>query len=143
MNFSKLLLAIVTLFLTVSLAVSVKVDRPGEAEEESSHIVTGTVLAIYSKVARVKGYETTYCVAEMRIEAVEKGSGLEARDLIYVRYIGAMRWMSKGPMPVGPAGHINTPSEGEKRRVCLVRNADGGWDAYYVCGFRPIAKGKP
>ena len=142
MTVRKLLVTLAALLLAARPAVGVKVDGPGEAEERSSHIVSGTVTGIYSKVRRDTQYEYTYCVAEMRVEGIEKGDGIKPRDLIYVRYLGAMRWISKEPSQPGPAGHDNTPTEGEKRRVCLVRNADGGWDVYYVSGFRPITEKK-
>ena len=122
---------------------AVKVDMPGQAERESSHILTGTVLAIYSKVTRDAYYESSHCVAAVRIESIEKGGGLKAGDLIYVRYIGSMSWIGKGGMPPGPSGHENTPGEGEKRKICLTRNADGGYDVYYVSGFQKAGEKTP
>jgi len=37
--------------------------------------------------------------------------------------------------PPGPAGHQNVPREGDRRKICLTRNPDGGFDVDYVSGF--------
>jgi|GEM_PF-4613667 len=52
MNFRPLLACLPTLLALIAFAQAVKVDLPGQAERESTHIVTGTVTAIYSRVVR-------------------------------------------------------------------------------------------
>jgi hypothetical protein len=122
---------------------AVKVDMPGQAESESSNIVTGTVISIYSKVIRDSSYEWNHCVAAVRIEKIEKGDGLKTGDLVYVRYISSSKWVGKGPMPPGPGGHENVPAEGQRRKICLTKNPDGGFDVYYVSGFKMPDEKKP
>jgi hypothetical protein len=122
---------------------AVKVDLPGQAESESSNIVTGTITAIYSKITRDSSYEWNHCVAAVRIEKIEKGDGMKTGDLIYVRYISSTKWVGKDPMPPGPGGHNNVPSEGQRRKICLTKNPDGGFDVYYVSGFKMPDEKKP
>jgi hypothetical protein len=136
MNLKYLIAASLAWFSFVEATHAVKVDLPGQAEKESSNIVTGTVTAIYSKIIRDPSYEWNHCVAVVRIEKIDKGDGLKAGDLIYVRYISSTKWIGKGPMPPGPGGHDNVPAEGEKRKICLTKNSDGGFDVYYVSGFK-------
>jgi hypothetical protein len=140
----KYLIAVSMAWLSlVGVTHAVKVDLPGEAENKSSNIVTGAVTAIYSKITRDSSYEWNHCVAAVRIEKIDKGDGLKAGDLIYVRYIAGTKWIGKGMMPPGPGGHNNVPAEGEKRKICLTKNPDGGFDVYYVSGFKMPDEKKP
>jgi len=143
MDLKTLLFVFIASLCLVVTARAVKVDLPGQAEKESSHILTGTVTAIYSKTVRDASYEWTHCVAAIRIESIQKGEGFKTGDLIFVRYINSNRWIGKGVPPPGPGGHNNVPAEGERRKVCLSRNADGGFDVYYVSGFQPADDKKP
>lgn len=136
MNFRSLIALSLAGVLLASSAHAVKVDMPGQAEKESSHILTGTVTAIYAKVVREPKREWTHCVAAIRVESVEKGDGVKIGELIYVRYIGGVRWLSRGTPEIGPAGHENVPREGDRRKVCLTRGRDGAFDVYYVSGFK-------
>jgi hypothetical protein len=138
--------SVVILVSSLCLIVStqaVKVDAPGEAENGSSNILTGTITAIYSRIVRDANYEWNHCVAAVRIESIQKGEGLKTGDLIFVRYISSNRWIGKGAMPPGPSGHNNVPGEGDRRKVCLNRNADGGLDVFYVSGFKAADDKKP
>ncbi|MEO8350690.1 MAG: hypothetical protein ABI680_03105 [Chthoniobacteraceae bacterium] len=130
-----LTLSILT-FLIIAPSQAVKIDGPREAENNSTHIVTGKVTAIYSKVTRAEAEETTRCIAQVELDGVEKGDGLAKGQTIYVRYLGAMRWIGKGGQPIGPGPHNNCPAEGDRVKVCRVRNSDGTFDVYYVSGFR-------
>lgn len=113
-----------------------KADYPGEAEEKATNILTGTVTTIYSKVTRTEAHETGHYIAEVRVESVQKGEGIQPGQLAYVRYWHHLKWLEKGPIPPGPSGHANIPKEGERRRICLVKSADGALDVYYVSGFK-------
>ncbi len=137
MHFRSLASILLFSLLAMTAARAVKVDWPGRAESESTHIVVGTVTAIYSKITRDESYETTHCLAEVRIESVEKGDGLKADEIVCVRYIGSMRWIGKEGLPMeGP--HRNVPKEGEKLKICLVQNADKSLDVYYISGFKKL-----
>jgi hypothetical protein len=81
---------------------AVKVDMPGQAEKESSNIVTGTITAIYSKTIRDSSYQWTHCVAAVRVESIEKGDELKIGELVYVRYIGGTKWIGAGPAAARP-----------------------------------------
>lgn len=130
------ILPITTCLLVAGVCLGEKADFPGEAEEKATHILTGTVAAIYSKITRTEANETVYYVAEVRVENVEKGEGIRPGQLAYVRYWHHLKWLEKGPIAPGPSGHANIPKEGDKRRMCLVRGADGSLDVYYVSGFK-------
>jgi hypothetical protein len=134
---------LLTCLCLVVTTQAVKVDAPGQAENESSNILTGTITAIYSRIVRDASYEWNHCVAAVRIESIQKGQGLKIGDLIFVRYISSNRWIGKGEMPPGPGGHNNVPAEGDRRKVCLSKNADGGFDVYYVSGFQVADDKKP
>jgi hypothetical protein len=135
---------ITTAFLMLAaFAFAEKVDSPGEAEEKSTHILNGTVTAVYSKQANTAKYETAYHVAEVRVDRVEKGDSVKPGQVVYVRYWRHLKYLGDGPAEPGPSGHANQPKEGEKRRICLVRAADGAFDVYYVGGFKNISEKAP
>jgi hypothetical protein len=129
--------------LSATLAFGVKVDGPGEAEAKSTHILNGTVSGVYSRIARDATHEVTYSIAEVKVDSVEKGEGFAPGQVIYVRYIASMRWISKDPMPPGPGPHSNIPKQGESRRIFLAKNTDGTLDVFYVGGFKNVEPKKP
>jgi hypothetical protein len=135
MNRKTLVAAVFALLFTALQVSAVKVDRPEEAENNATHIVSGKVTAVYSKITRTEKEETAHCVAEIQVEKVERGGGLKTGSVLYVRYLGSKRWLGGGPPAIGPGPHDNCPSEGQSVRVRLVRAADGGFDVYYVSGF--------
>ena len=124
------------LLLTGVSSYGEKADYPGEAEEKATHILTGTVSAIFSKVTRSDSYETASYLAEVQIEGVEKGEGFQPGQVAYVRYWHHLKWLKDGIIEPGPSGHANMPKEGEKRRICLVRRTNGALDVYYLTGFK-------
>jgi len=143
MNSRKYIVLSLVWVLLSGVTHAVKVDMPGQAEKESSNIVTGTITAIYSKTIRDSSYQWTHCVAAVRVESIEKGDGLKIGELVYVRYIGGTKWIGAGQQPPGPGPHENIPAEGQRRKLCLTRNADGGFDVYYVSGFEMPDEKKP
>lgn len=145
MNAKTLVFILVTCLALIVSSHAVKVEYPGQAERESSLVLTGTVTAIYSKTTRDGRYEQNHYVATVRVESIQKGGGLKAGDLAFVRYSGAKRGIGKGelPPPGFSNGHSNVPSEGERRKVCLNKHADGGLDVYYVSGFQPADDKQP
>jgi hypothetical protein len=134
---------IVAFLLASALVRAEKADFPGEAEEKSTHIVNGTVTAVYTKQVTSAKHETAYHIAEVRVDAVEKGDGIKPGQVIYVRYWRHVKYLAGDQPPPGPSGHANQPREGDKRRICLVRAADGALDVYYVSGFKNIAEKQP
>jgi hypothetical protein len=142
MNIRNFLVFVAASFLATTMAHAVKVDGPEEAENNSTHILVGTVTGIYSKLARDASNETKYSVAEIKVDSVEKGDGIKPLQLVYARFISSIQWIGKGSPPPGPGGHENIPTEGQVVKVCLVRNADGSFDVYYVSGFKTPGRKK-
>ena len=113
---------------------------------KATHIVVGRVAAIYARKAREGGWEVTRYVAEVKTNTVEKGEGVAAGDLIYVRY-WHREWRGASPMPESTTGHRGLPEEGETLRIYLARKAhdgftdendDGGLNVLGANGFERI-----
>ena len=143
MKVPNLIVFAATLLIAIQLACGEKVDYPGEPEEKSTHILTGTVTAIYSKITRDASNETMHGIAEVRVESVEKGEGMKSGQVVYVRFWHHLKWLGKGNPTPGPSGHQNIPSEGQKVKICVVRSADGSHDVFYVGGFKPAETKRP
>ena len=129
--------------LALPLAYGEKVDVPGEAEQKSSHILTGTVTAVYSRITRDASHETGHYLAEVRVESIEKGDGFKPGQMVYVRYWHHLKRLGKGQEEPGESGHQNIPEEGQRRKICLVRKSDGSHEVYYVSGFKNPDEKKP
>ncbi|MDG2123779.1 MAG: hypothetical protein P8J87_08790, partial [Verrucomicrobiales bacterium] len=116
-------------------------------EKMSTHVVVGEVMGIYSKVEEKGNYRVTRYVAEVKIDAVEKGDGLKGRELVYVRY-WSQQWIGKGLPDPGTTGHWPKPGEGVRVRVYLVDSgydgfgttADGGFTVFGGNGFELLKK---
>jgi hypothetical protein len=95
---------------------------PKELAGQATNIVTGRVLATYSRDVETELYgkgtiETKY-VVEIEVDGVEKGDGIKDKDVIYVRcWHLKQRGALKRP---GPVGH-DLPGTGERVRAYLVR----------------------
>ena len=123
-----------------------KVDMsPEQLKKTATHVVTGEVVAIYERTAREGRYIVTRRVAEVRIDAVEKGEGLAKGGLVYVRY-WTRKWAGRGHMPPGTTGHRGLPAEKARIRVYLAKNAydgfgttkDGGFNVIGANGFEAL-----
>ena len=118
-----------------------------QLEGVATHIVVGTVQAVYTRTVRDGNYEYVRKVAEVRVEKLEKGTG--PSDLVYVRYFDRS-WKGRGPMPPGGGSYAPQPKAGQQYRFYLARNAydgwntkgnqDGGYNVVYVNGVQPIKK---
>lgn len=116
---------------------------PKELTDNSTNIVTGRVLAIYARDVETersgKGTVETHGVVEIEVEAVEKGDGIKAKDIVYARC-----WhLKKHGVDIrpGPVGH-DIPKEGANVRAYLVRGGrsptqkkDSGFAALEPNGF--------
>ncbi len=141
-----LLLAAAT-FLAITPLLAEKVDMNGETlKETATHIVTGKVLAIYGREVKSEKWLTSHWVAEVAIDAVEKGEGLEKGGLVYVRY-WTRSWIGAGAPPPGTNGHRGIPTEGQTLRIYAAKNAydgfsnentDGGYNVIGANGFEAI-----
>ena len=139
-------LTLVSLLMLVANAHADK--RPYSTEELEStatHIVVGTVQAIYSRAEREGEYEYVRKVAEVKVDKFEKGEG--PADLVYVRYFDR-NWKGKGIVPPGGGSYDPQPNKGGTFRFYLARNAydgwsgdgtrDSGYNVVYVNGVQPI-----
>jgi hypothetical protein len=106
-------------------AAEVPRQTPEQLQKNSSHIVTGEVLAVYSYDDKDGDMVTARHVAEIKVDAVEKGEGLAAGQVVYVRL-----WtVKKRPEGwVGASGH-SVPKPGDVVRAHVTRGEDGRLDA--------------
>lgn len=145
----RIVLSSLLVLLTVgSEAYGERVDMPREwLKNTATHVIIGTVTAVYESKVDDKEWATTRCVAEVRIKTAEKGAGLNTDDLVYVRY-WHRRWISTSPPRPDTNGHRGLPSPGQTLRIYLARNAyngagtsnDGGFDVVFANGFEKLTK---
>jgi len=147
------LLATLTVVLTTITALAEKVNMsPEQLRKTATHVVTGQVAAIYERTVRDQNWETTYYVAEVKVNDCEKGDGLKKGDLMYVRY-WHRGWIGQGQVPPSTSGHRGLPTIGETLRIYTARNAydgfsngnnDGGFNVIGANGFEKLkpANGK-
>ncbi len=140
-------MALVALFAGLTMgAFAERVDMPPEwLQKTATHVVIGTVAAVYESTASDAEWRTTRYVAEVRIKTVEKGEGLKAGELVYVRY-WHRGWISASPPRPDTNGHRGLPTVGQTLRIYLARNAyngagttdDGGLDVVFANGFEKL-----
>lgn len=117
-----------TLVVLFAFAAVARAERvPLSAEElkaEATHVVTGTVKAIYSQEAESdlygKGTLVTRYLLEIEVDGVEKGTGVEKGELVYARCWRLKKHGEHGRVP-GPSGHFGIPAQGEKVRAYVAR----------------------
>ncbi len=119
--------------------------RPAELRKTATHVIVGEVAQIYERMEASEEWNTTYYLAEVRIKNVEKGEGIKADELVYVRYWHRERAPNR---PIRPStnGHRGLPAKGETLRIYLARNAyhgfgmtnDGGFDVIGANGFEKL-----
>ena len=130
-------------------AYAEKDDIPPEGlRGMASHVIVGTVKKIYTRTEQLHNWKTTYYVAEVHVDNVEKGKGLKSNELAYVRY-WRRRWIGKGAPPPSTNGHRGLPSKSDNLRIYLARNRydgftknnqDGGYNVIGANGFEALAK---
>jgi hypothetical protein len=144
-----LLAAVAISLLWTGGARAEKVDLdPAELHKTATHVVTGQVLGIYERRETAGDWRYTHCVAEVRVDKCEKGTGLESGNLVYVRY-WHRQWIGAGEIPPSTNGHRGLPASGDKLRVYLAQNAydgftrdnhDGGYNVIGANGFERLAE---
>ena len=131
-------------------AGGLRAEKVNMSKEEllgtATHVIVGKVQAVYTREAQAGSYRYTHFVAEVRVEAAEKGDGLKKDDLAYVRY-WRKAYTGKGLPPPDTAGHRGLPDVGQSVRIYLARNAydgftfdnkDGGYNVIGANGFEAI-----
>lgn len=124
-----------------------KVDMsPAQLRAAATHVVVGTLQAVYARERKDGDWRVTERVAEVQVEAVEKGDGIAAGRVAYVRY-WTRAWTGWGTPPPSTSGHRGLPAEGERVRLYLARDAyngfgpgrmDGGLDVLGANGFERL-----
>jgi hypothetical protein len=140
------LVALAVVAVVSSSVAAEKVDMSKERlASTATHVVVAKVAAVYTRTVREEGWKVTHHVAEVRVEAVEKGEGIATSDPLYVRY-WTREWLGKG-MPVSTSGHRGIPQEGARVRIYLAKNAydgfatenkDGGFNVIGANGFEAL-----
>jgi hypothetical protein len=125
--------------------------KPDSLRKIATHVVVGEVKAVYTRQHMEGRMRVTRYLAEVEVKTVEKGDGLEAGALAYVRY-WTQEWTgSPEKMPAGTTGHRRLPSEGETLRIYLAKNAydgfgddndDGGLNVIGANGFERLEAGE-
>ena len=127
-----------------SAAYAWKAATPkAKLEKDATHIVVGKVRYISSSKTVAPQFETTNYVAEIVVDRIEKGQGLNAGDVVHARY----HWTESRTPYVGDPGHRPRPNKDDSVRVYLVNQGhngagyttDGGYDVYYFEGFEILA----
>jgi hypothetical protein len=136
-----------TLWLATDLLAE-KVDMPRAGlQSTATHVITGTVKAVYTRKETEGEWRYTRYVAEVKVKTVEKGEGLKPGGLAYVRY-WTRSWIGGREMPPSTSGHRGLPEEGETLRIYLARNAydgfstenhDGGFNVIGANGFERLS----
>jgi len=124
-----------------------KVDLPPAGlARVATHIVVDEVRAVYTRQERVDDWQYTRYLAEVAAKTVEKGEGVPAGALLYVRY-WTREWRGGPNAPPSTAGHRGLPRAGDTLRVYLARNAydgftnenaDGGFNVIGANGFERV-----
>ncbi len=134
-----------TAFLGLLVAEAEKpMSGPAQLAASATHIVRGTVERVHSRVRRQGSFENTDYVAQVKVDAVEKGEGVRLDRPLYARY-WSKHWKGPGYPPPGTNGHAPLPKEGAAVRLYLARNAydgfgtekhDGGYNVLGVNGVQ-------
>ncbi|NUN49596.1 MAG: hypothetical protein HUU15_12280 [Candidatus Brocadiae bacterium] len=128
----RLTLAAVAALCLISFA-EVPLMTPEQLKEQASHIVIGKVVAVYSYDEGSGDHVTTRSIVEVAVEGTEKGEGLAAGEVVYVKV-----WQAK-KRPAGWAGASghSVPAVGDAVRAHVTRGKDGSLSALLPNGIGP------
>jgi hypothetical protein len=130
--------------LSVALAAAdIHAEIPKESKESlhasASHALTGKVAGTYERIEKRADFETTYGIAEVAVERVDKGAEIVAGDRIFVRY-WRKRWVGKGNPPPDHYGHWNLPEATDAVVVYVRGDRTSGYDVLSPNGFFETTK---
>ncbi len=123
----KQLLGIITVFAlgTVGLQAAKVPMSQKELEKESSHIVSGKVISVTTKVQKSKierslglHRDKVYTI-KLRVESVSKGAGVKVGQEILIE---AWQPSTRIPPVPGLQGHEPVPGKGDAVMMCLLKN---------------------
>src|SRR5690348_16070303 len=98
MRFLSLGIAVAVGWPVMTACAAVPRQTPDQLKNGATHIVVGTVTDIYTSTTKQGDSATIKIVAQIKIEKVEKGTGLNPGGLVYSRYWAA-KWLGKAPAP--------------------------------------------
>ena len=137
--------------LLVAMATTLLAEKvnmsPAALKKTATHVVTGKVTAIYTRTEAKGDWRYTHYCAEVKVDKTEKGEGLDAGSLVYVRYWRKAWTGAARDMPAGTSGHRGLPTEGQTLRIYLAKNAydgfgndnkDGGFNVIGANGFEAL-----
>ena len=138
------------LFLTARATAERANLSPERLQEEATHVVTGTIKAVYSRDVETerqgRGTVETHSVLEIEVDAVEKGGGIAPKDVIYAR-CWRVKTSGEGPPRPGASGH-RIPAEASRVRAYLARGTylptgqeDNGLTVVYPNGIETLDVG--
>ena len=104
-----------TLLVVLSVAVRpAQAEKVHETRDRATYVVTGIVQAVYTR-------DASGCLnhlVEIKIEEIEKGTGLKRGDSLQVSCF--QRKSAAGiPLP-GPSGHKAPPQEGQRIKAFII-----------------------
>jgi len=129
------LLLTALLFMSSAVEAEVPLLKPDKLNSKASHIVAGQVQAVYETTETNGDWQSIDAVAEIRVSAVEKGTGLKPGGVVYARY-SQRRWTGQGnpgPYSRGTDG----VSKGDYVRAYL-QQKDGAFEVLMPNGFVSI-----
>ncbi|QDV25857.1 hypothetical protein [Aureliella helgolandensis] len=139
--------SVVLLFASAVRAEKIDMS-PSQLQSTATDTVIADVVAIYDREETVGDWRYTRYVAEISIDAVDKGESLRKGQLAYVRYWNR-KWIGAGQIPPSTSGHRGLPSTGDTVRIYLSRNSydgftkdnnDGGYNVIGANGFEIMKK---
>ena len=123
----KQLLGIITVFAlgTVALQAAKVPMSPKELEKESSHIVSGKVISVTTKVQKSKverslglHRDKVYTI-KLKVASVSKGTGVKVGQEILIE---AWQPSTRIPPVPGLQGHEPIPAKGDEVKMYLLKN---------------------
>ena len=123
----KQLLGIITVFAlgTVALQAAKVPMSPKELEKESSHIVSGKVISVTTKVQKSKverslglHRDKVYTI-KLKVASVSKGNGVKVGQVILIE---AWQPSTRIPPVPGLQGHEPVPEKGDTVEMYLLKN---------------------
>ena len=122
-------------WVTLPALAAIPPQKPEMLKDNATHIVVGKVQGVYStEVMKKAEFVDRHYVIEVEVTAVEKGEGVQAQKVIYVK-----AWKPAGRPRgwAGPQGQNVIPAAGDTGRLYVTRAEDGtftlltpnGWEA--------------
>ncbi len=139
-----LFLALVGGIIATLASADVPPKTPADLKQEASHVVVGTAQRVFVHREVVKKFGgsatwTTY-LTQLKVESVEKGAGIAAGDIVYVK-TWRNKWSGPGLPPPGNSGHWHIPEAGERLSV-FFENLNGLNHAVLQSGMSAAPKKK-